>query len=417
MKQSELFTKTIKELPKDEESRNAQLLIKAGYIQKEMSGVYAFLPLGLKVLNKIIQIIREEMDSIGGQEISLSALQNPEIWQKTDRWSDKNVDAWFKTKLASGAEVGLGFTHEEPLTNIMRSYVQSYKDLPQYVYQFQTKFRNEARAKSGLMRTREFIMKDLYSFTVDQKALDEFYELAKEAYLKIFQRLGLGEKTFVTFASGGVFSKYSHEFQTECLAGEDTIYVDYEKKIAVNKEVYNDEVLAELGLDKEKLKTVKAIEVGNIFKLGTKFSEPLGLFYTDEAGNKKPVIMGCYGIGPARVLATIVELYNDEKGIVWPKSIAPFTAHLLCLGDDPEVKKQAESVYQSLIKEGIEVLFDDRIGLTAGEMFADADLVGLPYRLIVSKKNGDKIEIKERQSANSESLDLNQVIKKIKENV
>jgi len=273
MRQSHLFTKTRKEAPKDETAKNAKLLIRGGFIHKEMAGVYSYLPLGLRVMNKIVNIIREEMNAIGGQELYLTALQDKNIWEKTNRWSDEVVDNWFKTKLKSGSDVGLGFTHEEPLTALMKEYIQSYKDLPRYAYQFQTKFRNEERAKSGIMRTREFLMKDLYSFSKDAKEHEEFYEKAKKAYVKIFDRLGLGDKTYVTFASGGSFSKYSHEFQTLTETGEDTIYVDEKNKLAVNKEVYTDEVLKDLGLNKKDIIEKKASEIGNIFSLGTRFSQ------------------------------------------------------------------------------------------------------------------------------------------------
>lgn len=411
MKQSQLFTKTQKNAPKDEVSKNAQLLIRGGFIDKEMAGAYSFLPLGLKVLNKIIQIIREEMNALGGQEVTLTALQNPEIWQKTDRWDDVRVDDWFKTKLKNESELGLGFTHEEPLTQIMSKHISSYKDLPKYVYQFQTKFRNELRAKSGIMRTREFIMKDLYSFNTTQEEQDEFYEKSKVAYKNIFDRCGIGQQTFLTFASGGSFAKYSHEFQTICPAGEDIIYIDKEKKIAVNKEVYNDEVLKDLDLKKENLEEQKAIEVGNIFKLGTKFSEALGLNFKDDKGQEHPVIMGSYGIGPARVMGTIVELNSDDKGIIWPESVAPFKVHLISLGKN----KEAEKIYNDLQKQGVEVLFDDR-DETAGTKFADADLLGLPYRVVVSEKTLDKdsVELKKRSEEKTELVKISDLSKNLK---
>lgn len=303
MRQRTLFTKTRKEAPSDEVAKNAQLLIRAGYINKELSGVYDFLPLGLRVLNKIISVIRKEMNAIGGQELTLSSLQDPVLWKKTDRWDERIVDVWFKTKLVNdGGELGLGFTHEEPLTNLMREHISSYRDLPIAAYQFQTKFRNETRAKSGVMRTREFIMKDLYSFAKDQAEHDTFYDKCAEAYMRIFAQVGLGDRTYKTFASGGSFSKYSHEFQTVSPMGEDIVYVHKEEGIAVNKEVYTPEVLADLGITADELVEEKAVEVGNIFSLGTRFSDAFGLTYKDEAGADKPVVMGCYGIGPARVM-------------------------------------------------------------------------------------------------------------------
>ena len=388
MRQSELFTKTRREAPTDEVAKNAQLLVRAGYIHKEMAGVYDFLPLGLRVLNKIIAIIREEMNAIGGEEVFLSTLQDPEIWKKSGRWNDEAVDIWFKTQLKNGSELGLGNTHEEALTALMTEHISSYKDLPRYVYQFQNKFRNETRAKSGIMRTREFIMKDLYSFSKDATSHNEFYEKAATAYEKIFQRVGIGEKTYRTFSSGGSFSKYSHEFQTVCDAGEDIIYLDEEKRLAVNKEVYDDpDVYATTGIDKANLKEVKAIEVGNIFTLGTRFSEALGLFYKDAEGKAKPVFMGSYGIGPARVMGTVVELMADEKGLVWPESVAPFSYHLVSLGrGDDEISKTADARYSDLMKAGIEVLYDDR-DISAGQKFAESDLLGIPKRIVVGKES------------------------------
>ncbi|MDE1874753.1 MAG: prolyl-tRNA synthetase [Patescibacteria group bacterium] len=412
MRQTELFTKTRKEAPKDEVARNAELLIRAGYVYKEMAGVYAYLPLGLRVIENIVGIIREEMDAIGGVEVSLTALQDKKTWERTGRWSDDVVDNWFKTKLKSGAEAGLGFTHEEPLTALMKDFIHSYRDLPRYVYQFQTKFRNEDRAKSGIMRAREFLMKDLYSFSLDAKAHEHFYEKAKQAYVNIFSRVGLGDRTYVTFASGGSFSKYSHEFQTVTDAGEDTIYVHEKKKIAINKEVMTDEVLADLGVTRADLIEKRAVEVGNIFSLGTRFSDAFELAYVDEKGEKKPVIMGSYGIGPGRVMGTIVETLSDENGIVWPKAVAPFKAHLIVLdskdadatGRNP-ARKEAERLYAALATQGIEVLYDDREA-RPGEKFADADLMGMPYRIVVSDKTlaSGGYEVKHRATGKTEQL-------------
>ena len=412
MRQTQLFTKTRREAPSDEVSKNAQLLIRAGFVHKEMAGVYDLLPLGLRTFERIVNIIREEMNAIGGVELYLSALQNSEVWKKTDRWSEEKVDSWFKTKLRSGAELGLGFTHEEPLTALMREHISSYKDLPVYAYQFQTKFRNEERAKSGLMRTREFVMKDLYSFVRDEKSHVEFYEKCAHAYEKIFERVGLGAVTYKTFSSGGSFSKYSHEFQVVCETGEDTIYVDNDKKLAINKEVYEDkEVYAATGLHKDSLKEAKAVEVGNIFTLGTRFSEALGLKYKNEKGEEVPVFMGSYGIGPARLMAVIAELMSDNKGIVWPESVAPFRVHLVQLGEDAEVQKEAEEMYRALTSAGVEVLWDDR-DARAGEKFADSDLIGIPLRIVVSQKSlaEGKFECVERQSGQTTHRSLPELI-------
>lgn len=413
MRFTELFTKTRKETPKDELSNNAKLLIRAGFIHKEMAGVYSYLPLGLRVLNNICQIIREEMNAIGGQEVFLTTLQDPEVWKETGRWDDTVVDNWFKTKLKNETELGMAFTHEEALTRIMHEHIESYKDLPKYVYQLQTKFRNELRAKSGLMRGREFLMKDLYSFTATEKELDSFYEMAKDAYMKIFTRCGIGEMTFVTFASGGVFSKFSHEFQTLSEAGEDTIYVSNKKKMAVNREIMADDILRDLGLERDELVEQKAIEVGNIFKLGTRFSSTLGLLYTDENGQRQPVIMGSYGIGPGRLMGTIVELFNDERGILWPEAMAPFKVHLIVLEGGEE---QGEQLYRNLMGRDIEVLYDDRRDKSAGEKFADADLIGIPLRLIVSKKTVEKesAEVKKRAENGMHLEKLTSILNMIK---
>lgn len=413
MRQSQLFTKTRREAPTDEISKNAEFLIRGGFIHKEIAGAYAYLPLGLRVLKKIESIIREEMNKIGGQEVSMTALQNPELWKQTNRWSDEVVDNWFKTKLKNDAELGLGFSHEEPLVNMLTNFVSSYKDLPIYVYQFQTKFRNELRAKSGILRGREFLMKDMYSFSRTEEEFSLFYEKMKGVYKTIFQRVGIGHLTYMTFASGGTFSKYSHEFQTLTPAGEDTIYVDEATSIAVNQEVYTDEVLASLNLLKGKLVEKKAIEVGNIFELKTRFSEPFGLSYADEKGEMRPVFMGCYGIGLGRLMGTVVEALADDKGIIWPESIAPFTVHLLALGEDEAVAREVGKIYETLGKNNIEVLFDDRAGVSAGEKFADSDLLGIPYRVVVSlrslKEGG--IEIKKRAEQKGKVVSLEELLK------
>ncbi len=384
MRQSKLFTKTRREAPSDEVAKNAQLLVRAGYIHKEMAGVYSYLPLGLRTLNNIVGIIRDEMDAVGGQELFMTALQDKELWSRTDRWDDEKVDNWFKTSFKSGGETGLAITHEEPLTRIMTEQISSYRDLPVLAYQFQTKFRNELRAKSGIMRGKEFLMKDLYSFSKDDAEHKALYDKVRESYKRVFDRMGIGDKTYVTFASGGIFSEFSEEFQTVSDAGEDTIYVDEDKKTAVNKEVYNDETLAKLGLDKNALVEKKAIEAGNIFNLGTRFSDQLGLVYTDDTGAKKPVVMGSYGIGPTRLMGIIVETLADEKGLVWPESVSPFKYHLLSLGKDEDIVKTADELYEDMVKQGIEVLYDDREA-SAGQKFADSDLLGITKRIIVGR--------------------------------
>ncbi len=412
MRRSQLFTKTSKTAPADETARNAQLLIQAGYVKKEMAGVYSYLPLGKKVLDKISQIIREEMNAIGGLEIEMSVLQNKELWQKTDRWDDKKVDNWFKSKLANGTEVGIGLTHEEPITESLHAFVSSYKDLPLYTYQIQRKFRNELRAKSGLMRGREFLMKDMYSFSRSEEEHREFYEKAAAAYMRVYERLGIGDITFRTFASGGIFSEFSDEFQTLTHVGEDTIYLDETKKLAVNKEVYQDEILAKIGLDKDQLQEKKAIEVGNIFDLGSKYADDLDLFYIGEDGEQHSIIMGCYGIGVSRLMGLLAEHFADERGLAWPTNVAPFTVYIARLGDDDAILSQADELYDRLTSDGFEVLYDDREA-RAGEKFADSDLLGIPYRIVVSAKTADagRFELKARKSEESSQVDYDELVK------
>lgn len=382
MRQSQLFTKTRKEAPKDEVAKNAQLLIRAGYVHKEMAGVYSFLPLGLRTLKKIEQIIREEMNKISGQELFLSALHPKEVWEATGRWSA--LDVLFKLKDSLDREYALGATHEEIITPLAKEYITSYRDLPFAAYQFQNKFRAEVRSKSGIMRGREFIMKDLYSFHTTQEDLDHYYEYAVKAYQNVFERVGLGHLTYLTYASGGTFSKYSHEFQTLTEAGEDTIHVCDTCKVAVNEEILQDQPKCPKCNGDLVPKT--AVEVGNIFKLGTKYSDAFKLTYKDEAGADTPVIMGCYGIGLGRLMGTVVEVLSDEKGIKWPKEISPLAVHLVAItGGNAELQKEADRVYEMLQENNIEVLYDDR-DVRAGEKFADADLIGIPTRLIVSEK-------------------------------
>ncbi|HVX58884.1 MAG TPA: aminoacyl--tRNA ligase-related protein [Candidatus Saccharimonadales bacterium] len=411
MKRSQLFVKTRREAPADEEARNAQLLIRAGFIHKEMAGVYSFLPLGKMVIDNINQIIREEMDRIGGNEVLMSTLQHKDLWEATGRWDDQVVDNWFKSKLINGTEVGIGFTHEEPIVNMLKNFVSSYKDLPVYPYQIQTKFRNELRAKSGLMRGREFLMKDMYSFSRSQAEHDEFYERCAEAYLKVYARLGFGDITYRTFASGGVFSKFSDEFQILSHVGEDTIYVHKDRRIAINKEVYTDEVLAELKLSRDELVEEKAVEAGNIFPLGSKYSDALGLSFTDEDGQNKPIIMGCYGIGVSRMMGLIAEHFADDNGLAWPTNVAPMHVYLCRLGDEPEVVQAADEAYDKLRASGITVLYDDRDD-RPGAQFADADLIGLPYRLVVSKKSlaSGGFELKKRTEEQIQILDSGAVM-------
>ncbi len=402
MRLSQSFIKTLRSAPKEESARGAQYLCRAGYVHKELAGVYDYLPLGLLVLDKIKAIIREELNRIGCQEVLMSTLQNPEPWQKTDRWDIEKMDIWFRTQLAAGGELGLAPTHEEPMTNLLKSYVSSYKDLPIYVYQFQTKFRNELRAKSGIMRTREFIMKDLYSYSADEATHDAFYHQVEQSYKRIYERLGIGDCTYQTFASGGVFSKYSHEFQTVVEVGEDTIYYNQDKSVVLNEEVLNDEVLGELGVKREDLQSIRAAEVGNIFTLKTKYTAPLGLDFNDRDGGRRPVLMGCYGIGVSRLMGVIAEKFADDKGLIWPESIAPYQYYLIGIGDAGT--KQAEAFYQ---KHQDVTLFDDR-DLRPGEKFVDAELLGIPQRVVISDKtlSENVAEVIDRHTGESRLLPL-----------
>jgi len=413
MRVSKLFTKTSKNIPADEVAINAQLLIRAGFIHKEMAGVYTYLPLGKIVLDKIIQIIREEMNAVGGNEMSLTALQQKDAWVTSGRWDDDVMDVWFKTKLANGSEIGLAPTHEEPLTKLMKNFIHSYKDLPVYPYQFQIKFRNELRSKSGLMRGREFWMKDLYSFSRNRDEHEVFYEKISQAYNNVYARFGLGDITYKTFASGGTFSKYSHEFQTVSDVGEDKIYVHEGKKIAINEEVYNDEVLADLGIEKSELVEKKAVEVGNIFTLGTKFSDGLGLKFTDEDGENKSVFMGSYGIGPSRIMGLIAEHFSDDRGLVWPESVAPATVYLVRIGGD-EATAHADELYDELMATGVEVLYDDR-EVHPGQKFADSELIGVPYRVTVSDRmlENKTYEFVERKDGQKSLLTREQLLAKL----
>ena len=399
MRQSKLFGKTTREAPKDEVSANAKLLERGGFVYKTMAGVYDYLPLGLRVLEKINQVIREEMNAIGGQEVLLSALQPRERWEKTKRWEELGKEVMYQFKDHSGHDVGLASTHEEALTEIALRSIFSYKDLPLFVYQIQTKFRDELRAKSGLLRGREFLMKDLYSFHADEEDLRKFYfGPADKAYRKIFARCGLAAR--MTEASGGSFTKeFTHEYQVFADAGEDAVFYCTRCDFSQNKEIASVSAGGACPKCQGAIRSAKSIEVGNIFPLGTKYSLPAGLFYADKAGEKKPVVMGSYGIGPGRMVGAVVETHYDERGIIWPEEIAPFRVHLVEIrSQKSQVKKSAEKLYKDLLAKGIEVLYDDRDEKSAGEKFADADLIGIPWRAVISEKTREKkgVEVKLR---------------------
>ena len=410
MKMSKLFTKTSKSVPADETAKNAQLLIQAGYIHKEMAGVYAYLPLGLQVVENIKQIVREEMNAIDGQELIMTNLQPKDVWELTSRWDDKVVDVWFKTHLKDGTGIGLAWSHEEPIMRMMQQFVNSYKDLPTSVYQFQTKLRNELRAKSGIMRGREFVMKDMYSLHTSAEDLDTYYNKVIGAYKRVYDRLGIGKETFVTFASGGAFTRFSHEFQTICKAGEDTLYVHRAKNIAVNEEVLED-AIKELGVSKDDLEKVKSAEVGNIFNFGSDKSEQMDIKFTNQKGVQQPIYLASYGIGITRVMGVIAELMSDDKGLVWPENIAPYKLYLVQIGD---VADKAKELYDLLIGKGITVLWDDR-DMRPGEKFADADLLGIPHRVVVSEKTvlQGQFEYKARTENDSKMVSGEELIKLI----
>ncbi len=395
---SQLFSKTTKAFPKDEEAVNAKYLLRGGFIRKMSAGVFTFLPLGFRVLQKVVNIVREEMNAIGAEELLMNALVAKEYWEKSKRW---DVDVIYKLKTQAGEEFGLGWTHEEVITAIAQHFIQSYKDLPKAVYQIQTKFRSEPRAKNGLLRGREFMMKDLYSFHADKAGLDAYYATVIKAYEKIMKRIGL--QYVIAEAAGGAFTnEYTHEFQVLASSGEDTVYYCEKCHYAQNKEIANPAMVAPDGKCPKcsgKIMSGNAIEVANVFRLGTRYADAFGVKFLDKDGASKPVIMGSYGIGPSRIVATVVEVSHDDRGIIWPKSIAPFDVHLVLLGDGAKERAAAKKLYADLMKRGVEVLFDDR-AVSAGEKFADADLIGAPLRVLVSAKTvaAKKVEVKERAS-------------------
>lgn len=405
MRVTQLFTKTSKTVPGDETARNAQLLIQAGFLHKEMAGVYAYMPLGLRVLENIKRIVREEMNEVGGQEVLMTTLQPRDIWEKTDRWDEKKVDNWFKTKLANGTELGVGLTHEEPVVDAASNYIHSYKDLPFFTYQIGNKFRNELRAKSGLLRGREFLMKDMYSMSRSQEEHEELYERAVAAYHRVYDRLGIGDRTYRTYADGGIFTpRFSDEFQTLSDVGEDKIFVDEAKKVAINEEIMTDENLAKLGLNRDDLVEKRGVEVGNTFHLESKYTDALDVYYTNEQGERQSIIMGCYGIGVSRLMGVIAELYSDDKGLVWPEAVAPFKVYLVRIGGEGAVA-HADELYQELKSQGVEVLYDDR-DERPGAKFADAELMGIPYRITVSDRLMESEKYEYTPRATGETVEL-----------
>lgn len=418
MRQSVLFNYVSRDVDTTEPSKNAQLLTRAGYIHKLMSGAYSYTPLGLKVLTNIENLIRQHMDKLGAQEVLMPVLQPKEIWDKTGRW-DK-IDVMYKMKGANSRDLALSPTNEEVATPFVTSFVKSYKDLPLAIYQIQSKFRNEPRAKSGLFRGREFRMKDLYSFHASQEDLDRFYDAVTKEYFDFYKKCGLGDKTFYTYASGGAFSKYSHEFQTLTDAGEDTVYLLPGTNIAINREIITDkDALKDIipnykdGMEKD-LEVKRAVEVGNIFKLGTRFTSAFGATFSDVDGKQKPIIMGCYGIGPSRVMGTIAECLSDNRGLVWPEDIAPYKVHLVPMFHTEEEIKKCDKVYEKMLNAGIDVLYDDRHGLRGGSKFITSDLLGIPHRVILGKQflETGNVEWKKRTEKEPTILPLDTFISK-----
>ncbi|MEK7203773.1 MAG: aminoacyl--tRNA ligase-related protein [Patescibacteria group bacterium] len=406
MKLSKLFTRTLRESPKDEESTNAKLLTRAGFVFKNSAGVYSFLPLGWRVMQKIVGIVKEEINAIGGQEMFMPALVEKKYWEATGRW-DVEIGFEVKGKKDKNASFVLGWSHEDVLASMATKFISSYKDLPKAVYQFQTKFRNEPRTKSGLLRGREFMMKDLYSFHKSEEDLFRYYDEVREAYLKIFERCGL--KTIYTLAGGGPFTiSNTHEFQVLAGVGEDKIFVCSKCCYAENSEISKLKDGDKCPKCGGKVQEKKSIEVGNIFPLGTKYSEAFNLYYSDKNGDKKPVVMGSYGIGISRLMGTIVEIYNDKNGIIWSESVAPFKIHLIVLDGK---SKEADKIYNDLQKAGVEVLYDDREGESPGEKFADADLIGCPIRIVVSEKTleKDSVEVKKRNVSEIKLISRNKI--------
>ena len=400
MRYSKYFLRTSKEAPAGETARNAELLIRGGYIHKEMAGVYTYLPLGLRVLNNIADIVRQEMNAIGASEMLMSALCPKENWVTTGRWDE--VDVLYRVPAAGGKEVALSPTHEEIVTPLVQHYLQSPKDFPMCVYQIQNKFRNEPRAKSGILRGREFLMKDAYSFHLSQEDFDQFYDQTKIAYKKMYDRLGIGDITKLVAASGGDFSEFSHEFQTVHAIGEDELFID-----KVTGEAFNKEIVSEEDQASGRFEVVRAVEVGNIFPLGNKFSKAFK-FKVDG----QEVIMGCYGFGVSRVMGVLAEIFNDDKGLIWPESIAPFQVYLAPIGKDDAVYAQADGLYAELMEAGIEVLYDDRRDkkIGPGQKFGDAELLGIPYRVVLSDKLDGKIELISRASGKANTLEADQLI-------
>ncbi len=395
-RQSRLLTKSRKDISKDEVSANAQLLERAGFVNKLAAGIYSYLPMGLQVLAKIENIVRDEMNATSAEELLMPSMTPKAPWEATGRWTNPGKEVMFQLQDNSHRDFGLGWTHEEIVTPLVAQFVRSYRDLPRSVYQVQTKFRDEPRAKSGILRGREFRMKDMYSFHIDEADIDQYYDRTSEAYLRAFKQVGLN--AFNVKASGGAFSKYSDEFQVESAIGEDTIYRCSKCSFAMNSEISEVKAGDKCPDCDGKISEVKGIEVGNIFKLGTRYSSAINWNIVDKEGKQQPVIMGCYGIGTSRLMGAVVECLHDDRGMIWPRSIAPYDVHVVNL---MRTKSDvADDVAVALERAGYSVLYDDRPEASVGQKLADADLLGMPVRVVISERSlaQQSVEVKARVS-------------------
>lgn len=432
MRYSKSFTKTIKEAPKDAELISHQYLLRGSFITPLSAGMYTYLPLGFRVLTKVRRIIVEELNRIGVEDIVMPVVQTARIWKESGRFTEIGPELW-RIKNRKKEDFVLAFTHEEVMTDVAKQIINSYKDLPKLVGQIQTKVRDEARVRGGLLRLREFTMQDAYSFDKDEKGLDKIYKEFIKAYEIIFKRIGV-ETVMIDSDTGVMGGRGANEFMMIAESGEDKIieisnqgkkqymnaeiiFGDEKSKAMTEKEVETGASpwLIAHDMDGAKVRVMKGIEVGQIFKLGTKYSIPQKLIYVDENNKQKPVVMGSYGIGLDRLLASVVEASHDDRGMIWPESIAPYKVHLIHLGDDAMVIDAATKIYEELWEAGVEVFYDDR-KVSAGAKFADADLIGIPYRLTVSNKTLDKdsVEIKKRSSEKASNIKLSQVVKTLR---
>jgi len=396
-RQSRLLTKSRKDVSKDEASANAQLLERGGFVNKLAAGIYSYLPMGLRVLTKIETIVREEMTAIGSEEVLMPGLTPKAPWEATGRWTDPGTQVQFQLKDNGGRDFGLGFSHEEIVTPLVSQFVRSYRDVPKSVFQIQTKFRDEPRAKSGLLRGREFRMKDMYSFHTDATELDNYYEQVVAAYMRVFSRVGLN--AFRVKALGGVFSpEPSDEFTVEAPVGEDTIFRCDHCDFAENKEIATVKAGDTCPNGDGSIQEIKGIEVGNTFRLGAKYSSAINWTIADKEGKTTPVLMGCYGIGISRLVGAVVECSHDDHGIIWPQAIAPYDVHVVNL-----MRTKADVADDTAVlleRAGYSVLYDDRPEASVGAKLADADLFGIPVRVVISERSlaQGSIEVKARKS-------------------